>query len=149
MGVMPVSVRPLERDDHSPWLELFAAYNRFYRSELPAATVARTFERLCDSSDGFAGLLALDADGTPAGLAHLIFHPSTWAVGPYCYLEDLFVKRAARGVGMAQALFRAVYAAADERGAERVYWHTQEYNAPARSLYDQVGHRTSFVVYER
>jgi hypothetical protein len=42
-----------------------------------------------------------------------------------------------------------VYAEADRRGVGRVYWHTQQYNAPARSLYDSVGHATSFVVYER
>ncbi len=29
------------------------------------------------------------------------------------------------------------------------YWHTQSYNAPARSLYDEVARPTSFVVYER
>ena len=37
----------------------------------------------------------------------------------------------------------------DRRGADRVYWYTQQYNAPARSLYDVVGHLTSFVGYER
>ena len=36
----------------------------------------------------------------------------------------------------------------DERGAERVYWHTQQYNGAARSLYDTVGNLTSFIVYE-
>jgi len=41
-----------------------------------------------------------------------------------------------------------VRAAATERGAEPVYWHTQQYNGRARSLYDQVGRPTSFVVYE-
>ena len=37
----------------------------------------------------------------------------------------------------------------DESGAGSVYWLTQEYNAPARSLYDTLAHRTSFVVYQR
>ncbi|HEU0317849.1 MAG TPA: GNAT family N-acetyltransferase, partial [Solirubrobacteraceae bacterium] len=69
--------------------------------------------------------------------------------GRYCYLEDLFVARAARGGGAGRALIEAVYAAADARGADRVYWHTQEFNAPARSLYDTVGRRTSFIVYTR
>jgi hypothetical protein len=32
-------------------------------------------------------------------------------------------------------------------GPASVYWLTQEYNGPARSLYDTVAHRTSFVVY--
>ncbi len=39
-------------------------------------------------------------------------------------------------------------AAAAARGTSRVYWHTQQYNGRARSLYDVVGHPTSFVVYE-
>jgi hypothetical protein len=30
-----------------------------------------------------------------------------------------------------------------------VYWHTQEFNGRARSLYDQVAKRISIVVYER
>ena len=54
-----------------------------------------------------------------------------------------------RGTGHGPALIEAVYARADALGADRVYWHTQEYNGAARSLYDQVAHRTSFVVYER
>jgi hypothetical protein len=44
---------------------------------------------------------------------------------------------------------KAVYAFADESGAAGVYWLTQEYNAPTRSLYDTLAHRTSFVVYQR
>lgn len=32
-------------------------------------------------------------------------------------------------------------------GPASVYWLPQEYNGPARSLYDTVAHRTSFVVY--
>jgi hypothetical protein len=45
-------------------------------------------------------------------------------------------------------LLQAVRAAGTERGAGQVYWHTQQYNGRARSLYDQVGTPTSFVVYE-
>jgi hypothetical protein len=42
-----------------------------------------------------------------------------------------------------------VYEEADRRGAARTYWETQEFNSAARSLYDQVAHRTSFIIYER
>ena len=54
----------------------------------------------------------------------------------------------ARGRDVGRALLDAVKEAAVGRGARRVYWHTQEYNGRARSLYDQVGRPTSFVVYE-
>ena len=108
-----------------------------------------TFRRLREGEDGFFGLVAAGADGQLVGLAHAIFHPSTWTESTYCYLEDLFVARSGRGSGVARGLIEGVYAEADRRGAASVYWHTQAFNAPARSLYDQVGRPTSFVVYER
>jgi hypothetical protein len=40
-----------------------------------------------------------------------------------------------------------VAAAARERGADRFYWHTQEHNARARLLYDQVARFTGFIRY--
>jgi hypothetical protein len=43
---------------------------------------------------------------------------------------------------------RSAKQSSDTRGAGRLYWHTQEYNGRARSLYDQVARVTSFIVYE-
>jgi GNAT superfamily N-acetyltransferase len=143
------TVRPIREADREAWLPLWLGYNAFYRNE-PAEEVTRaTFGRLCEGTDGFFGLLAEDDDGGPVGLAHAVFHPATWTTATYCYLEDLFVSRGGRGSGAGQLLIEGVYAEADRRGADRVYWHTQQYNAPARSLYDKVGHATSFVVYQR
>ena len=92
------------------------------------------------------GIVA-DRDGALVGLAHILFHPSSWSHYPSCYLEDLFVAPSARGSHAAQALIGAVAALAKSRGADRLYWHTQEFNAPARSLYDSLAQRTSFIVY--
>ena len=55
----------------------------------------------------------------------------------------------ARGHGVARRLIQAVYSAADEARASSVYWHTQEFNAEARALYDTLARRTSFIVYQR
>jgi GNAT superfamily N-acetyltransferase len=145
----PIHVRPLTAGDRAAWQPLWDGYLRFYRAELDDAVTDRTFERLCAAADPeLHGLLALDGDGA-AGLAHLVFHPSTWSARPRCYLEDLFVARDRRGAGIGEALFEAIYAHAREQGAADVYWHTQQFNGPARSLYDTVGRLTSFVVYER
>jgi GNAT superfamily N-acetyltransferase len=141
-------VRPLEPRDFDAWLPLWDGYNSFYRNEVTAEVTENTFRRLHEGADGFFGLVA-EHDGGLVGLAHAIFHPSTWTTRSYCYLEDLFVARTHRGSGVARALIEALYAEADRRGADSVYWHTQSYNAPARSLYDQVARPTSFVVYER
>jgi GNAT superfamily N-acetyltransferase len=142
------TVRPLQARDFDAWHLLWDGYNSFYRHEVTAEVTENTFRRLHEGADGFFGLVA-EHEGGLVGLAHAIFHPSTWTTRTYCYLEDLFVAGPHRGSGAARALIEALYAEADRRGADSVYWHTQSYNAPARSLYDQVAKSTSYVVYER
>jgi GNAT superfamily N-acetyltransferase len=142
-------VRALEQGDRQVWQPLWDAYNAFYRHTSPPEVTEATFSRLCAQADGLFGLVAVDDSEQLVGLAHAVLHPSTWTTASYCYLEDLFVARQARGGDVGQALIEAVYAEADARGAVRVYWHTQQYNAPARSLYDEVANPTSFIVYER
>jgi hypothetical protein len=34
-------------------------------------------------------------------------------------------------------------------GQSCVYWMTQEFNSSARSLYDKIGQRTSFIIYSK
>lgn len=139
-----MQIRPLRPDDRHDWQPLWDAYLRFYRAEVDAATTDSAFDRLAGGGDGMYGLVA-EADGL-LGFAHVVTHPSTWSTGVHTYLEDLYLAPPARGSGAGRALIEAVYARA---GDGHVYWHTQEYNSAARSLYDSVAKRTSFIVYER
>lgn len=141
-------VRRLRPDDRADWEPLWHGYTGFYRAEPTAEQTAETFGRLCEDDGPLIGLVALDESDTPVGLAHLVMHANTWSSAPSCYLQDLYVDPASRGGAVARALFAAIYAEARSRGADRVYWHTQQYNGRARSLYDTVGRPTSFVVYE-
>jgi GNAT superfamily N-acetyltransferase len=143
-----VNVRRLRPGDKPRWRELWNGYLSFYRAQVPEEVTDSSFERLCDEDGAMVGLVAVDSDDRPIGLAHLVFHPATWSRVDYCYLEDLFVDRSLRSSGVSQALFDAVYSYARDAGAGRVYWHTQQFNGAARSLYDTVGSLTSFVVYE-
>src|SRR5262249_50232498 len=141
-------VRRLRADDRQRWGELWAGYLSFYRADVSDEVTERSFDRLCAGDAEMVGLVAVGGGDTPIGLARLIFHPPPGSAAPSCYLEDLFVDRGRRGGDAARALFDAVYAHAREAGADRVYWHTQQFNGAARSLYDTVGQLTSFVVYE-
>jgi GNAT superfamily N-acetyltransferase len=134
--------------DRPQWEELWNGYLRFYRARLGPEITDTTWARLLDPAEQPHGIVA-EVDGRLVGLAHFLFHRSAWAVGDFCYLNDLFVSEAARGHGAGRALIEAVYARADEHGAARVYWLTQEFNADARSLYDTLARRTSFIQYRR
>lgn len=142
-------IRPMRDADWEAWKSLWDGYLRFYRAQLDEQTTRSTFRRLCAQEQGMIGLIAVDERGAGLGLAHVVFHPATWTSTSYCYLEDLFVSHQARGMDVGRQLILAVYAEADRAKSARVYWHTQQYNAQARSLYDQVAHPTSFIVYQR
>jgi ribosomal protein S18 acetylase RimI-like enzyme len=141
-------VRPLQAGDRARWDELWAGYLQFYRQSLPQSTTDLTWRRLMEGRElwGFAGL---DEGGRMVGFAHYHFHLSTWSPEGYCYLEDLFVDPQGRGRHVGRSLIEAVYKAADERGSTRVYWHTENTNARAQILYNQIGYLTPFLQFRR
>jgi GNAT superfamily N-acetyltransferase len=126
-------IRPVVAADWSGWEALWEGYLRFYREVLSNDVSRATFDRLCEQRDGLFGFVAEGVDGALAGLVNALTHPSTWTTESYCYLEDLFVDPSSRGAGTARELIEAVGAEARARGAVKVYWHTQEFNGPARS----------------
>jgi GNAT superfamily N-acetyltransferase len=147
---MSVRVRRLEERDKSHWLALFKGYIEFYQASVPENVIETVWHRLMlGKPDCHIGLVVVEDADAPFGLAHVLFHRSTWATGWYCYLEDLFVDPARRQTGAGRALIEAVYALADARGCERTYWVTQEFNTAARTLYDQVATKAPFVQYRR
>jgi GNAT superfamily N-acetyltransferase len=141
-------VRPLQSDDRARWDELWAGYLAFYQQSLPQSTTDLTWRRLMEGRElwGFAGL---DDGGRMVGFVHYHFHLSTWSPVGYCYLEDLFVDPQGRGKQVGRSLIEAVYKAADERGSTRVYWHTENTNARAQILYNQIGTLTPFLQFRR
>lgn len=146
---MSVTLRPLLPDDKPQWAALWRGYLEFYETELPQAHYDLQFDRLLsDDANEYSCIVAEDA-GQLVGLAHYLFHRHGWYAADVCYLQDLYVAPEARRGGTARALIEAVYAEADRAGAANVYWMTQQFNANARRLYDQIGHLTPFLKYNR
>jgi len=108
--------------------------------------VSTTWARLLDDKEPVYGLLA-ELDGQMVGIAHMVFHRNLIQIAETCYLQDLFTKPTARGLGVAQTLIEAVRGYCQSRGVRDVYWHTHESNAAARRLYDKVARNTGFLVY--
>ncbi|MFE1600153.1 GNAT family N-acetyltransferase [Methylobacterium sp. ID0610] len=141
-------IRPLRPDERAAWEPLWQGYLRFYGATIAPEASDTTWARLHDPAEPMHALVA-ELDGAVVGLVHYIYHRSTWTVGPYCYLQDLFTAEAARGRGVGRALIEAVYASAQEAGASRVYWLTQEGNVTARALYDTLADRPGFIQYRK
>jgi GNAT superfamily N-acetyltransferase len=150
LGAAGFTVRALERHDFPQWLPLWDGYNAFYgragATALAPQITQATWERFFAAGEPMHACVA-EQDGRLLGLVHYLYHRSTIHLAPVCYLQDLFTAPAARGRGVAAALIRAVYRAAQAADVQRVYWHTQETNAAARRLYDRLAERSGFILY--
>jgi GNAT superfamily N-acetyltransferase len=82
-----------------------------------------------------------EADGTAQGFALFFHNFSTFEGRPGIYLEDLFVRPAARGLGLGKALLAHLAALAVERGCARLEWAVLDWNEPAIGFYRQLGAR--------
>jgi GNAT superfamily N-acetyltransferase len=145
-------IRAVKRGDYDQWLPLWDGYNAFYGRSGPTALApeitATTWQRFFDADEPVHALVA-ESEGRLLGLTHYLFHRSTNAIQPFCYLQDLFTNEAARGKGVGRALINGVYEAARSAGSPRVYWQTHESNLVAQDLYNKVAERSGFIVYRK
>ncbi len=106
------SIRPIVETDYSQWAPLWEGYNAFYgragATALSPEITSATWARCLDPDEPVHALVAETGERL-WGLAHYIFHRSTTAMGPNCYLQDLFTVPEARGKGVGAALIDAVY----------------------------------------
>jgi len=145
-------VRPVARHDYEQWLPLWDGYNAFYgrsgATALPLEITHMTWQRFFDAYEPVHALVA-ERGGRLLGLAHYLFHRSTTAIAPVCYLQDLFTHQSARGQGIGGALIGEVYEQARLAGTPRVYWQTHQTNQTAQQLYNKVAEHSGFVVYRK
>ncbi len=151
----PIRVRQLLPDDEGRWQALFKAYVAFYGATISDDVVTRTWQRLRGGEDNLFAFVAelpsrsIEHGHDIVGIVHAVSHASTWSSTPYCYLEDLYVDRQARGFGVGRALIEAVYKEADALGCTRTYWATKADNVTARQFYDRIADVSPFVQYRR
>ena len=145
-------VRPAVPSDYERWLPLWDGYNAFYGrsgvSALAPEITRMTWTRFFDVYEPMHALVAENGDRL-VGLAHYVFHRSTTAMAPVCYLQDLFTDASTRGQGIGGALISEVYEYARQAGTSRVYWQTHETNRIAQGLYDKLAERSGFIVYRK
>ena len=86
-----------------------------------------------------AEVLIGDLEGEAVGFALFFHNYSTFLGKAGLYLEDLFVRPAARGKGVGRALLSRLAALAVERGCGRFEWSVLDWNAPAIGFYESLG----------
>ena len=86
-----------------------------------------------------AEVVIASLDGTPQGFALFFPNYSTFLGRPGLYLEDLFVRPAARGAGLGRELLKHLARIAVERGWGRLEWSVLDWNEPSIAFYKRMG----------
>ncbi len=80
-----------------------------------------------------------EVNGVAQGFALFFHNFSTFEGRPGIYLEDLFVRPEARGVGLGKALLAHLAALAIERDCARLEWWVLDWNTPSIGFYKSLG----------
>lgn len=78
-------------------------------------------------------------EGQPVGFALWFYNYSTFRGRAGIYLEDLFVRPEARGVGAGKALLRRLAQRCVDADLGRLEWSVLDWNAPSIAFYDSLG----------
>ena len=71
----------------------------------------------------------------------LFYHSYSTFEGLSLYLEDLYVRPNARGMGCGTLLLKSVAVVAESRGCARLQWQALSWNAKAVEFYESMGAR--------
>jgi ribosomal protein S18 acetylase RimI-like enzyme len=132
-------IRRADPDDIADLTRLFVDFRDWFGNPEPdAATIRATLDRLIDDP-ATEYLLAVDDGGATVGFCQLRYRLSVWTGVDDCWLEDLFVSKAARGGGHGRALVEAAFESAGARGCKRIQLDVHVENVDARRLYERLG----------
>lgn len=145
-----ITLRPATPADIALILELVRELAEYEREPHAAvATAAQMHRALFEDprkpapeggpGAGIAECVMGDIDGSTQGFALFFHNFSTWTGKPGIYLEDLFVRPQARGVGLGKALLKHLAKIAIERGCGRFQWSVLDWNTPAIDFYKSLG----------
>jgi len=136
-----VSIRFGERGDVPLIAELIRGLARYERLEDEVSLTQARLEETLFGSRRYAEVLIAEDEGEAVGFALFFHNYSTFLAKPGVYLEDLYVREAARGKGVGKALLARLAAIAVERDCGRLEWAVLDWNKDAIGFYERLGAR--------
>ncbi|MGX5844742.1 N-acetyltransferase family protein [Mesorhizobium sp. ArgA1] len=132
---MALEITDARPDHERAWRKLWDRHVHFSRMTLRPEVTASTWKSILDPASP-VNMRVAEQDGTLAGFAIHLSHPSSWVMSNDCYLEDLYVDEHFRRSGIGRSLVDDLVVVCKKNGWERLYWHAHERNIRARKLYD-------------
>jgi GNAT superfamily N-acetyltransferase len=132
-------LRPARPEDAAEIVAMVRELAEFEKEPLSnVEATAEDFRRDCFGPDRRAEVLILEEGDAILGFALFFHNYSTWLGRAGIYLEDLYLRPAARGRGLGKLLLAGIARIARDRGCRRLDLWVLHWN-PARAFYERIG----------
>jgi diamine N-acetyltransferase len=136
---MSLLIRDAARADAPLIVQLIRELALYERAPDAAKAGVADIEKALFGANPKVHALIAEWNGEAAGFAVYFFNFSTWTGKHGVYLEDLFVREAARGQGIGKALLVRLAAIARDNDCARLEWSVLDWNEPAIRFYTSLG----------
>lgn len=134
-----IRIRPAQASDSSQIAQFIRELAEYEKLSHMCEVTPEALDRQLFGPRPAAECVIGEIDGKPEGFALFFQNFSTFMAKPGLYLEDLFVRPAARGHGLGKALLRHLASIATDRGYARMEWSVLDWNEPAIGFYKKLG----------
>ena len=86
-----------------------------------------------------AEALIAELDGKEIGYVIYFYNFSTFIGRDGLYIEDIFIRKSYRGLGLGKEIFKVLGKIAREEGCKRIEWCCLNWNKPSISFYKSLG----------
>lgn len=143
---MKLVIRPFKSTEYADWKTLFLGYMSDV-DDWDRRLTRVNWQRIHDKSNSYTAFAAYDGD-RPVGFIARNDRFSSLDIKRVCYISDAYVAPDYRRKGIARKLFKTVFKKLDKKRYGRIEWKTARSNRKARKLYDDIGVRTNWIIYE-
>jgi GNAT superfamily N-acetyltransferase len=134
-----ITLRPATRSDLPQVLSFIRELAVYERLEHEVTASEADLDAALFGPRPHAEVVFACLDGAPVGFALFFHNFSTFIGRPGIYLEDLYVRPEARGLGIGKRLLAWLARTALERGCSRLDWAVLDWNAPSIGFYRGLG----------
>jgi len=134
-----ITIRAAVRADAPLVLGFIRELALYERLEHQVVATVEDIEAALFGARPYAEVVFACVDGVPLGFALFFHNFSTFLGKPGIYLEDLFVRPQARGLGLGRRLLAWLARTTLERGGARLDWAVLDWNAPSIGFYRSLG----------
>lgn len=83
--------------------------------------------------------LVVEHEGQLIGYATYMKQYATWDAREYIYMDCLFIKEFARGLGLGEKLIKRIQQEGKALGCDLIQWQTPDFNTRAMKFYRRIG----------